>query len=70
PVVVIGTTGDTATPYDGAVAMADTLDAGVLVTHQGEGHTIYGDGNECVDALVNAYLVEGKVPADGATCAT
>ncbi|MGL5816794.1 MAG: alpha/beta hydrolase [Phycicoccus sp.] len=70
PIVVIGTTGDTATPYEGAVAMADTLDAGVLLTHRGEGHTIYGAGNECVDALVNAYLVDGTAPAGGTTCTT
>ena len=35
PIVVVGTTGDPATPYAWAEALADELDSGVLVTHEG-----------------------------------
>ena len=42
PIVVIGTTGDPATPYEYAVDMADRLKSGVLVTYRGEGHLAYG----------------------------
>lgn len=68
PVVVIGTTGDPATPYEEAVAMASTLESGVLLTREGEGHTAYGQGNECIDEAVEAFLLEGEVPEDGTVC--
>lgn len=52
--MVIGTTGDPATPYEQAVALAELLDA-KLLTLRGEGHTAYGS-NGCVNSLVDAYL--------------
>ena len=68
PIVVIGGTGDNATPYQQAVAMADQLASGVLVTYDGEGHGAYGGESTCVDKLVTAYLVDGTVPRDGTVC--
>jgi pimeloyl-ACP methyl ester carboxylesterase len=68
PMVVIGTTNDPATPYEWAVALAEQLSSGVLLTHVGEGHTGYNKGNECVDRAVEAYLLEGTVPEDGLRC--
>jgi hypothetical protein len=68
PIVVVGTTNDPATPYEWAVALADQLSSGVLVTRVGEGHTGYNKGNECVDAAVEGYLLEGTVPQDGLRC--
>ncbi|MFE7452466.1 alpha/beta hydrolase [Streptomyces griseus] len=69
PILVVGTTGDPATPYEGARRMADELGrgVGVLVTNKGEGHGAYG-GNDCVTATTDAYLLDGKVPKDGKTC--
>ncbi|MFJ8859955.1 alpha/beta hydrolase [Streptomyces sp. NPDC102451] len=69
PILVIGTTGDPATPYEGARRMADELGegVGVMVTNRGEGHGSYGE-SACVTSLVDAYFLEGKVPADGRTC--
>jgi len=67
PIVVVGTTGDPATPYDWAVALADQLDSGVLVTYKGEGHTAYGKST-CVDKAVDAYLLKLAVPKDGLVC--
>ncbi len=67
PIVVIGTTGDPATPYEYAPAMAEQLDNGVLVTFRGEGHLAYGQ-SECVRTLVAAYLIDDVVPADRTTC--
>ena len=69
PIVVLGTTGDPATPYENAEGMARQLESGVLVTLEGEGHTAYGQ-SECIRSSVNAYLVEGRVPADGTRCTT
>ena len=39
PIVVIGTTRDPATPYEEAVAMAEQLESGVLLSRDGDGHT-------------------------------
>lgn len=68
PIVVVGTTNDPATPYEWSVALADQLSSGVLVTRVGEGHTGYNKGNPCVDAAVEAYLLQGTVPQDGLRC--
>ncbi|WP_371654576.1 MULTISPECIES: alpha/beta hydrolase [unclassified Streptomyces] len=72
PVLVVGTTGDPATPYEGARRMADKLGAGVgvLLTNKGEGHGAYTKGNTCVMRTVDAYLLEGKVPANGTVCSS
>ncbi|MFE5792379.1 alpha/beta hydrolase [Streptomyces sp. NPDC056503] len=69
PVLVVGTTGDPATPYEGAERMAEELGEGVgiLVTNKGEGHGAYGTSG-CVTRTVDAYLLDGKVPAYGTTC--
>ncbi|MFI8229297.1 alpha/beta hydrolase [Streptomyces sp. NPDC085900] len=71
PVLVVGNTGDPATPYEGARKMADELGKGVGVelTWKGEGHGAYGNGSDCVDSTVNAYLLDGRVPKDGKVCA-
>jgi pimeloyl-ACP methyl ester carboxylesterase len=68
PIVVIGTTRDPATPYQEAVAMAEALDSGVLLTRDGDGHTGYHKGNACIDDAVHAYLIDGVVPEDGLEC--
>ena len=68
PIVVVGTTNDPATPYEWAVALAEQLSSGVLVTRVGEGHTGYNKGNACVDAAVEGYLLDGTVPEDGLRC--
>ena len=67
PIVVIGTTGDPATPYEYAVDMADRLKSGVLITFKGEGHLAY-DKSECVQRLVRDYLSRDDVPPDKSRC--
>ncbi|MFE0649758.1 alpha/beta hydrolase [Streptomyces sp. NPDC059534] len=69
PILVVGTTGDPATPYEGAEKMAKELGdgVGILVTNKGEGHGAYGT-SACVTRKVDAYLLDGKVPAYGTTC--
>ncbi len=70
PILVVGNTGDPATPYEGARRMADELgkDVGVVLTWEGEGHGAYGSGSDCVDSAVDAYLLKGTVPKDGKVC--
>ena len=67
PILVVGTTGDPATPYRWAQSLADQLESGHLITFHGEGHTAYGE-NACVDATVDEYLLEGTVPAKDPDC--
>ena len=68
PILVVGTTGDPATPYEWSVALADQLESGNLLTWEGEGHTAYGRAGACVDGVVEAYLLRGEGPEPGTTC--
>ncbi len=68
PILVVGATGDPATPYQNAVTMAKQLESGVLLTYEGEGHGSFGGKSSCVDRAVIAYLTAGTVPADGTRC--
>jgi pimeloyl-ACP methyl ester carboxylesterase len=68
PIVVVGTTRDPATPYKWARSLASQLDSGVLLTYDGDGHTAYGRGSDCIDTAVNRYLLEGEPPAEGKKC--
>ena len=68
PVLVIGNTGDAATPYEQAQRVAETLVTGVLLTHEGVGHTSYLGGSDCVDDAVAEYLVDLALPAEGTVC--
>ncbi|MEZ2391975.1 alpha/beta hydrolase [bacterium RCC_150] len=68
PVVVIGTTGDPATPLAWAASLRKELGNASLVTWKGEGHTAYGRSNACVSAAVDNYFVDGKLPSDGTMC--
>jgi pimeloyl-ACP methyl ester carboxylesterase len=68
PILVVGTTRDPATPYESAQALAEQLDSGHLLTYDGDGHTAYRLGSTCIDRAVDAYLLDGTVPADGARC--
>lgn len=67
-IMVVGTTNDPATPYSGAVSLAKQLDSGHLVTRKGQGHTAYASGNKCIDRTVDAYLIDGTVPARDPLC--
>lgn len=68
PILVIGTTGDSATPYEWSVALADQLENGHLLTYEGFGHTAYGRSNSCIADAVDAYLIDGTLPEPGKTC--
>ena len=65
---MVGTTRDPATPLKWAEALADQLESGVLLRRDGDGHTAYNSGNECVDTAIEDYLLDGVVPADPTDC--
>jgi pimeloyl-ACP methyl ester carboxylesterase len=68
PILVLGTTGDPATPYEWAQSLARELQSGRLLTFAGTGHTGYGKGSECIDRTVDDYMVSLRVPQNGAAC--
>jgi pimeloyl-ACP methyl ester carboxylesterase len=68
PILVLGTTGDPATPYADAKNLAQQLDSGHLVTYHGEGHTAYDRGDTCIDGTVDDYLLKGTVPSSDPQC--
>ena len=67
-IVVIGTTGDPATPVEWAGELRKQLGTAALLTWKGEGHTAYGRSNDCIGDAVDSYLVDGKTPADNTVC--
>ncbi|MEV5877651.1 alpha/beta hydrolase [Streptomyces sp. NPDC052101] len=70
PILVVGNTGDPATPYEGAKKMVEALGKGVAVelTYKGQGHGAYDSKNKCVQSAVNGYLLDGTAPKAGAVC--
>ncbi|GIJ35874.1 alpha/beta hydrolase [Micromonospora sediminimaris] len=67
PILVVGTTGDPATPYEQTPALAEMLGVGRVLTWEGEGHTAYPQ-TTCITQAVNAYLIDLTVPPDGKRC--
>jgi pimeloyl-ACP methyl ester carboxylesterase len=68
PILVVSTRNDPATPYEAGVRTAERLETGVLLTYEGDGHTVVGQGVDCVDDAVTSYLVDLEPPEDGTTC--
>ncbi len=67
PIVIIGTTGDPATPYPGAEDLARRIAGSRLLTFESTEHTAYTK-NRCVDDAVDTYLLSGKLPSKGKRC--
>ena len=71
PLLLVGNSrGDPATPYDDARTTATRRLADArLLTLNSYGHTAsYGDQSRCIDAAVDRYFVEGKLPPKGKVC--
>lgn len=68
-ILVMGTTGDPATPLESSRAMAAALEDGRLVIVDAEGHTGYLPGS-CSGDVIDAYLLDpvGAAPVDGTEC--
>jgi pimeloyl-ACP methyl ester carboxylesterase len=67
PILVLGNTGDVATPYESAVRVADAIGTSALLTYEGSGHTSMGR-SACVDEHVRRYLTDLVTPPEGARC--
>ena len=67
PILLVGGTNDSATPYVWAQSVHTHLTNSVLLTRQGNGHTSY-DSNACAHAAEDAYLISLTLPAEGTVC--
>jgi pimeloyl-ACP methyl ester carboxylesterase len=67
PIVVIGTTGDAATPLESTRNMALGLEQGILIVVEANQHTGYG-ANSCVVKAVDEYLIKLTVPTNETNC--
>ncbi|AOZ73255.1 hypothetical protein BK816_08130 [Boudabousia tangfeifanii] len=69
PILVIGTTGDPATPLSMAQSLAEQLDKGVLLTVKGWNHTAYNsNANECVTQTVDDIFLKDQMPKQNKYC--
>jgi len=68
PILVIAGAHDLRTPTQWGRDLADSLESGVLLVSEHWGHTVAGDGSECVDGLVRDYFVNLALPPDGTVC--
>ncbi|BBC32367.1 hypothetical protein SGFS_036610 [Streptomyces graminofaciens] len=68
PILLVNTRHDAATPYRWAERVAAKIVGGRLLTVEGDGHTGILNSS-CARAHEAEYLVTGKTPAAGTTCA-
>ena len=65
--LVVGTTGDPATPYAGAQDLVRRIEGSRLLTFVSTEHTAYTK-NACIDDAVDNYLLSGRLPREGTRC--
>lgn len=68
PILVVSTRNDPATPYQWGVRMAAELENATLLSWNGFGHTAYFNSSTCIDDAVDAYLLQGTLPAADVLC--
>jgi pimeloyl-ACP methyl ester carboxylesterase len=69
PILVIGNTGDSNTPYQDSVAMSRDLARARLLTVDGYGHTEFLNPSTCATNYEISYLTTGALPPPGTVCA-
>ncbi|MFD9411072.1 alpha/beta hydrolase [Streptomyces sp. NPDC059989] len=65
--MLVGTRGDPATPYEWTEETAERLGSAVVVDYKGDGHTGYGS-SPCVREYVDGFLIDGRLPAGTRSC--
>jgi pimeloyl-ACP methyl ester carboxylesterase len=66
-ILVVGTKGDPATPFESTAKLANMLGTGQVVAWDGEGHTAY-PSTQCIRDAVENYFIDLKIPEKGLTC--
>ncbi|SHN26168.1 alpha/beta hydrolase [Streptomyces yunnanensis] len=70
PVLIVQSTRDAATPYDGAVELHKRLAGSRLITERDAGsHGVTGLVNPCINNRVDAYFLKGTTDPKDVTCA-
>ncbi|MCX5051744.1 MULTISPECIES: alpha/beta hydrolase [unclassified Streptomyces] len=70
PTLILAAERDAATPYAGAEEMHRRLSGSTLVTERDSGtHGVAGGPNRCINGYLDAYLLEGRLPEQSASCA-
>jgi len=67
PILVVGTTGDPATPLEATRKMAKALEQGIFIIVEAQQHTGYGT-NACIVKVVDEYLIDLTVPKNETLC--
>ncbi|TLS24621.1 hypothetical protein PpBr36_08592 [Pyricularia pennisetigena] len=69
PMLLIAQTHDPATPLSNGRKMLEAMgrDNLRLVVHHGYGHGTHADASSCTEALMKAYISEGKIPDETET---
>ncbi|WP_405491802.1 alpha/beta hydrolase [Streptomyces sp. NBC_00096] len=66
-ILLVGTRGDPATPYEWTEETAQRLGNAVVLDHKGDGHTGY-TSSACVQQYVNHFLIDGRLPSGTRSC--
>jgi len=66
-ILVVGNAGDAATPIEQARAVADQLEGGALLEHDGTGHASF-TSSPCVQDVVLRLFIELALPPSGTRC--
>ncbi|MCM3262755.1 MULTISPECIES: alpha/beta hydrolase [Streptomyces] len=70
PVLIVQSTRDAATPYQGAVELHKRFKGSRLITEKNAGsHGVTGLVNPCINDRVDTYLLTGRVDRTDVTCA-
>ncbi|MFF4263948.1 alpha/beta hydrolase [Streptomyces virginiae] len=67
PMLLVGTRGDPATPYEWTEETAERLGSAVIVDHKGDGHTGFA-GSPCVREYIDEFLLYGRLPSGTRSC--
>lgn len=68
--LIVQSTRDAATPYEGAVELHKRFKGSRLITEEGAGsHGVTGLVNSCINERVDSYLLTGKTDRHDVTCA-
>jgi pimeloyl-ACP methyl ester carboxylesterase len=66
-ILIIASKGDNATPYSGAIRMAEYMKSS-LVTYEGDGHGVAFGTSECLTNIVDDFFLKGNVPNSAISC--
>ncbi|MEZ3159984.1 alpha/beta hydrolase [Microbacterium sp. BWT-B31] len=68
-ILIIGITGDHATPFESGKNLAKELGNTRFLTLEGHGHgASYTGKSTCIDDATTAFLLDGDLPPDGTVC--